>query len=152
MKLISQTYIIIPYHESFQMHLAVRDIAFNIASDRIFRPSCAVGATPEPPAAVASWDGGKGNVALVDASNYIFRFHHALKSSRLKSFDGTEDTSIQHLFLKFVIALCEGKYMGPFGKATYLVVVFDGVRSLEAINVRRQILPQYKVRTSQSRS
>jgi 5'-3' exonuclease len=97
-------------------------------------------------------------VALVDASSYIFRYHHAFNSSRssrerLTSERG-QDTTIQHAFARFVLGLLEEDQKRPWGSVRSAVVVFDGGGSRGAITAddargtsfRRQMHPEYKAR------
>ena len=108
------------------------------------------------------------HVALIDASYYCFRFHHAFASfsrrngpnARLQSGGPhSEDTAILHMFLKFVLKIVVDALKhqvrqepsncdSPFGAPTSLVVVFDSVRDPEAVHVRRALCPDYKVRCS----
>jgi hypothetical protein len=71
---------------------------------------------------------------------------------------------IQHMFLKFVLDLIAKSLHhqkgvsthggssasdSPFGFPTRVVVVFDAERHPEAISIRRELYPEYKVRASQ---
>ena len=104
-------------------------------------------------------------MALIDASYYCFRFHHAFASqarrngpsARLQSGGAeSEDSATLHMFLKFVLGLVLDSLKhqmhekpsdsdSPFGAPTNLVVVFDSERSPEAVHVRRALYPEYKV-------
>jgi hypothetical protein len=80
---------------------------------------------------------GQSRVAILDASSFIFRYHHGFNSPggrqrRLRSPVDGHDTSIQHSFLTFVLALLQDSspaqalHNMPWGSIDHVIVVFDG--------------------------
>jgi hypothetical protein len=102
---------------------------------------------------------GQRRVAILDASIFLFQYHHGYNSSsaqhtRLTSPIDGHDTSIQHSFLTFVINLLQDRSStrSPWGAIDHIIVVFDGGVARQAsseepkkTDYRKSLLTTYKV-------